>query len=211
MHLINRPTRVTPFSKSLIDLIFVTKALGELHSGVQPIGFSDDSLLYVVTKLRTPISLPQISRFRSFKFVNENAFLDDIEDIDWSEMFINVTEFRDVFLKLSDKHAPYVSVRKKVKGSPWIPSDYKELARDRDYCKSQFYKIKCNNIRNENKTTALWKKYTSLRNKANILNKKLKKAYYRSKIESSKDMKESWNIVKELLPDNKANQCSHIE
>lgn len=132
-------------------------------------------------------------------------------------MFINVTDidvmwdkFRDVFLKLSDKHAPYVSVRKKVKGSPWITSAYKELARDSDYCKSQFHKIKCDNFRNENKTTALWKKYTSLRNKANILNKKLKKAYYRSKIESSKDMKESWNIVKELLPDNKANQCSHI-
>ena len=46
--LIQSPTRITPFSSTLIDLILVSKCLGSLTSGVQSLGLSDHSLVYVI-------------------------------------------------------------------------------------------------------------------------------------------------------------------
>ena len=66
------------------------------------------------------------------------------------------------FLELCNKHAPYIIVRKKLKGSPWINTHYIELARERDFNKNKF---------NETKDVKYWDKYRYFRNKANNLNK----------------------------------------
>ena len=73
------------------------------------------------------------------------------------------------YILRSDKHAPNVTVRKKVNGVPWITEEYICLARERDYNKRQF---------NKTKENCYWLKFKSYRNKANNLNKKLKKQYY---------------------------------
>ena len=77
---------------------------------------------------------------------------------------------------------------KKLKGSPWITNEYLALSRDRDYHKRKFNKLKKQyNDTGQNGDISLkelWEKYKCLRNKANNLNKKLKKEYYHNKLQN---------------------------
>ena len=207
--LIDKPTRVTPNSSTLIDLIFVSKSLGELKSGVLSLGLSDHSLVYVITRVTAPRLTPQISSFRSFRHFQENAFLDELQAIDWNEKLQTHDdvdgkwkEFHSTFLELCNKHAPYITVRKKITVSPWITTQYIELARERDFNKKKF---------NETRDVKYWDKYRVLRNKANNFIKKLKRQYYSDQLgDYSKDLKKKWSILKQLLPSKKSNNNPNI-
>ena len=172
--LIQSPTRITPNSRSLIDLVIVSNCLGSLISGVQSVGLSDHSLVYVILKSQKAKAVPVISRFRSFRNFNEQLFLDDLRNVSWDitdrdNVDLYWDNFKNNFNRICDKHAPIVSVRRKVKGAPWITEEYLQISRERDYNKRKF------DITNDIKYWNAFKKY---RNQSNTLNKKLKKKYY---------------------------------
>ena len=54
--LINKPTRITETSKTLIDVIITNKPVNYLKSGIIHIGISDHSLVYTFRKLSVPKS-----------------------------------------------------------------------------------------------------------------------------------------------------------
>ena len=73
---------------------------------------------------------------------------------------------------MCDRYAPTVSMRQKQRGVPWINDDYLVLARQRDCCRKQFGKTKL---------ISWWHKYQYFRNRANNLNRFLKKKNYYQK------------------------------
>ena len=98
--------------------------------------------------------------------------------------------FKSTFNQLCNKHAPIVSVRKKINGSPWITDDYLKLARERDFLKAKFVKSG-----NEDE----WNKYKKKRNAVNNLNKKLKREYYFSEFnEHLGDPRKTWKTLKKV-------------
>ena len=207
--LIHEPTRVTPNSSTLIDLIYASNSLGQLQCGVQSIGFSDHSLVYALTKVSAHRLTPKISRFRSFRTFDENSFLSDLASIDWDALLaaqddVNLKwkTFKSLFLQLCDKHAPYITVRRKIKGSPWINTEYIETARERDFNKRKF---------NATKDPLYYEKFKCYRNRANNLNKKLKRAFYQDQLRNaSNDMRKGWSILKGLIPNKRSNNGSNI-
>ena len=152
-------------------------------------------------------SVPSVSKFRSFRSFNEDEFKEDLRNIDWSEFdqdHASVDElwnsFKSIFNHLSDKHAPHITVRRKQKGVPWINDEYIQLARDRDYFRKKF---------NQTKESQYWEKYKFYRNKANNLNKLLKKTYYKNKLaKCGNDVGKNWTILKNLLPSKKKESAS---
>ena len=207
--LIQEPTRVTPNSSTLIDLILVSNSFGALQCGVQPIGFSDHSLVYTLTKTSANMFTPKISRFRSFRKFNETAFLDELAAIKWNELLkanndvdSKWSTFHSLFLKLCDKHAPYVTMRPKIKGSPWINTQYIEISRERDFFKRKFLKTR---------DPAYYNQFKSFRNRANTLNKKLKRAFVKEKLQNvGNELKKRWKVLNALLPNNRSNNKSNI-
>ena len=204
---IEHPTRITPYSETLIDLIMHSNSIPVASSGVQTVGFSDHSLVYIVIKSKMSSSIPSISTFRSFRSFDENEFKEDLRNINWAEFenYSSVEElwekFKNLFNELSDKHAPYVTVRRKERGVPWITDEYIQLARDRDYFRKKF---------NQTKENQYWEKYKFYRNKANNLNKCLKTNYYKSKlIKCGNDISKNWSILKNLLPSKKKESTSY--
>ena len=106
---------------------------------------------------------------------------------------ISKRKFKDI----CDLHVPYVTVRKRSRGSPWITNEYLCIARDGNYFKCKFDK---------HRTTDYWEKFKEFRNRANALNKKLKKKYYKNLcIENGDDVKKSWRVLTNLLPRKDAN------
>ena len=177
--IIKEPTRITPHSTTLIDLIFVTHSVTIVESGVQCIGFSDHSLIYFVIKgsCKCRSNLPKISKFRSFHYFDEQKFRSDLSEIEWDGFYSNVNSvqslwdrFKSLLIRLSDTHAPMISVRRKQKGVPWITDEYLKLARERDYYRKRFKKTKLDSD---------WDKFKHYRNRANNMNKYLKRDFYK--------------------------------
>ena len=84
-------------------------------------------------------------------------------------------------------------MRQKQRCVPWINDDYLVLARQWDYCRKQF-----------GKTTFIswWHKYQYFRNRANNVNRFLKKKkYYQDKFQNCGN--ENWKVLTKLIPKKK--------
>ena len=82
-----------------------------------------------------------ITSFRSFRKFNENNFQKELSDYNWDNTVNNQgvekawDDFKEAFNNICNKHAPFITVRKKVNGAPWITQEYLTLARERDFFK----------------------------------------------------------------------------
>ena len=79
--MIKEPTRVTAASRTLIDLALCNKPELITMSGVDHLGISDHSLIYVCRKISIPRNEPKIIRSRQFKHYDKNSFLTELRDI----------------------------------------------------------------------------------------------------------------------------------
>ncbi|MCV6636078.1 hypothetical protein, partial [Candidatus Albibeggiatoa sp. nov. NOAA] len=124
--LIDEPTRITPSTSTLIDLIFTTHQDNILCSGVSHVGISDHSLVYAYRK----ISIPPVSKginlisYRQFKHFNRTNFRNDILAQPWDDIkeLYNPndmwTKWKDLFSSVCDKHAPVKTKRTPPTKSP---------------------------------------------------------------------------------------------
>jgi len=76
--IIDKPTRITEHSRTLIDLIFTNIDQRIVQSGVLQTSLSDRSLIFCVMKAGVPKLPPRKFEYRSFKNYNKNAFVDDL-------------------------------------------------------------------------------------------------------------------------------------
>ena len=112
--LINEPTRITPSTSTLIDLIFTNRPENVYRSGVSHVAISDHSLVYAYRK----ISIPTFSKgvnlitYRQFKHFNSANFYADILAQPWDEIkqLYDPNDmwrrWKELFLNVCEKHAP---------------------------------------------------------------------------------------------------------
>ena len=81
--LINEPTRITEYSKTLIDLIFTNREHKIVQSGVIHTTLSDHSLVYCVMKGGVPKISPKKFEYRSFRNYNKSEFIKDLNQVPW--------------------------------------------------------------------------------------------------------------------------------
>ena len=195
--LIKSPTRVTPHSSTLIDVIFTSNLNNIVCSGVSHIGISDHSLVYVYRKIaqRPPCSGSNHVSFRNFKGFNSDHFRTEIRNQDWNMADHNHpddmwSEWRKLFSAVCEKHAPLKTKRTRASRSPWINSDIKRRMRFRDRLKNKAVKTGDHD---------LWDAYKKIRNQVNNEVKKTKKYYYNNRFHTvSNDSKKTWQTINEL-------------
>ena len=71
---VKEPTRVTEFTSTAIDLVFVNNTHRIVSHGVQEFGASDHSVTFVVKKAGVCKAHVEIRDVRSFKHYNKNHF-----------------------------------------------------------------------------------------------------------------------------------------
>ena len=86
--LITEPTRITPLSRALIDVIFTNLPDNFTCSGVSHIGISDHGLIYVDRKISSPPVIKGTSTimYRQFKNFNRHSFRSDILTQPWDDL-----------------------------------------------------------------------------------------------------------------------------
>ena len=211
MQIVNKATRITPTSKTLVDVILTTNSNICVDTSVIHHSFSDHGLIQTVILSKPKSSSSVINKgvtkkFRSFKDFNVDVFNDDLNKVDWAiddSVSVNAAwnKFVDKFTKVCDAHVPMKTIRFKSDLCPWLENrnDIFDVMHERDF---QHKKAINNNVDNNEH----WSKYKELRNKVNKMMRDAKREYYTDKIEESAgDTKNMWKTLKQLLPNKKGN------
>jgi len=174
--LITDPTRVTVTTSTLLDVIISNVPQLHVTSGVYEISVSDHYLVFTVLQLEKTESNHKTVTFRNYRnfkssdFINDLLECDAITNTEWSSDLLEEKwgNFKEEFLKISNKHVPIETRRLKNRNNPWITPEIVELMYERDYVKKKAVKLKDN---------TLWCKYVSLRNKITQLIRQRKRNY----------------------------------
>ena len=136
------PTRVTLNTSSLLDVIFSNDHESHTVTGVYHTSLSDHYMIYTVYDLVRIIhdSNNKILKFRNYKKFSSGLFIKDIlacdciYDTSWDSSFLEAKwdEFKNVFITVSDIHAPLHCRKLKNRCNPWFHNDILEMIYYRD-------------------------------------------------------------------------------
>ena len=194
-HIIS-PIRITPASKTLIDLIMTKSSDNKI--GVIHLGISDHSLAYICRKVGILRAEPKVVETRQFKNFNSSAFQNDLEMA--FQRYYNINNYtnpnhvwetwKTIFLDVADLHAPLRIRKVKSEYCPWMTNVIKKLAQHKFYLKKKAVKFNSSNYHEA---------YKRCRNELNNKIKVAKTKFYNTKLQKSKNSKEDWNTINILL------------
>ena len=194
--LLTEPTRITQTTKSLIDLCVTNTPDKISQSGVHHLGLSDHSMIYMTRKAKIERTKYQFTKTRDFKQFNKIEFLKDLAKIPWLDLdnYSNPNdmweEWKTLFFRCVDNHAPVKTRQATRKKSPWLSNEIVQNIRQRDYLKKKAISTNDDN---------LWASYKRVRNRTNNSIKLAKKKYYTENLDKNKlDPKETWRLINEL-------------
>ena len=194
------PTRITPLSSTLIDVIFTNLPDNTTCSGVSYIGISDHtvSLIYVYRKISSPSVIKGTSTitYRQFKNFNRNSFRSDILVQPWDDLkgVHNPNEmwlkWKTLFLEVSHIHAPLRSKRGRGSKSPWITTELKKMMHLR-------HRLQIKAIRSGDAID--WNNFKRARNNVNNAIKNAKKSHYLKSFKACDgNSRKTWEIINEV-------------
>jgi len=195
--LITEPTRVTPTSRTLIDVCITNCPDKIVNSGVIHVGISDHSLVYMTRKTRYErTGVHRVIETRLYNNFDKDGFLQDLAQKPWSTVSLHTNPddmwltWRSMFMESVDKFAPLKRKRTKHKKSPWITNDLLRQIHKRNYHKK--LAVTTNDI-------AYWEQYKNVRNQTNNDIKAAKKRYFIDNLEVNKtNPRKTWSLINEL-------------
>lgn len=195
--LIDQPTRVTPETSTILDLIFTSNCSKISNSGVIDCGISDHAITFCTRKVSKDFfGKHNTVKLRSIKNYDVNVFISKLNKVNWFDV-INCeivndawTIFKSKFMSVLDEVAPVKQVRLKQKSELWFNSEILNAISQRDSAYKSFLKTKSQEDH---------KVYASLRNLTQKKIKLAKQTYVKDHIESnSSSIKKLWSSLKNL-------------
>lgn len=209
--LINKPTRVTQNSATLIDNIF-SNILPPPNSGILVTDVSDHFPIF--TSFPLNMSRPDSRRFYTREYSQENIsnFKNNLNSWDWSVVFnapdpdTAFARFIDIFNTLHDKNIPMKSRKsnspKLIPKSPWITVSL---------CKSIYHKNKLYRKYISHPTDSTRFIYVRYKNILTNVLRKSKQNYYAKQFENAKgNIKSSWKVINSVLHNEPRSTISSI-
>jgi len=146
--LIDKPTRITPTSSTLIDNIFTNVIQNSHTSGILYADLSDHLPIWSAGD-SIPRSTPnQQTQFRSFCERNVSFFLEELRGIPWDDVSAfedgqaAFTKFTELFLECFERSFPLVSRRPSGNRSkPWLSAELKRLINRKNKLYKRFIRI----------------------------------------------------------------------
>jgi len=196
--LINRPTRITNQTATLIDNIFCNIAQNSVLDGILLTDISDHLPIFCITANEINISAEENFYSRTYNDTNVNKFKAMLHDIDWNLVKeINdcqkaYTVFHNKFKLCYDKCFPLVRKKQGYKNrKPWLTSGLKLSikVKNRMYVRS----LKCPTLTNV-------KLYREYRNKLHGILRRAEREHYDKLLVTNKNnLSKTWKILKEVI------------
>ena len=209
--IINKPTRVTNKSSSLIDHIYTNNTDKISQTGVIESGISDHFITYCTRKkIKDLVGKHTTVKIRPMKNYSEDIFIENLNGKEWNRVIeekedsgIALEIFNTMFIKSIDEICPEKEIRIKGRTKSWIDIEILEAMRERD---KALYKSNHNKDNPE-----LRAKFNRLRNNVTKLIKKTKSNHFCNKVEEHKNNpKMLWKQFKSLGYSTKSKDKSRI-
>ena len=138
--IIDKPTRTTETSNTLIDLLFVNNNHQITASGVLHVSLSDHSLIYCVIKAGFCRVPTKVIEYRSYKSYSKQSFISDLKQLanfeivnDEQDINTALHKWNELFTDIADYHAPIKKLRTKGVQTPWLTADLSRTMQDHDH------------------------------------------------------------------------------
>jgi len=200
---INKPTRITHKSATLIDNIYTRiNPTHELVTCVMHYDISDHlPLITLIGNRKAPKHKPLTFTFRPLNSNNVNTIIDELNNNNWDmlDSFEDVNEsynyFTNVVDRTIDKHAPIITKTipaSKVIRDPWYS---KGLLKSSRHLHRLYHKAIGKPPNDDTH-----QKYKQYRNILNNLKRTAKQEYYKREFEKHKNsIKKTWQIINNIL------------
>jgi len=199
---IQKPTRITQFSSTLLDVILTNKPELILNSDVVPCPVADHELITATIDIHKPKRKPIIKTFRCQRNYNQNTLCNLLlNDADALSQIIHTDDvdkqvdlFNDIFKKNLNLCAPTVTREIRRPPAPWITLLIKEKMKIRDDLQRK--------LKQDRGNLELQEKYKTEKKFVSSLITKSKSEYFRNSLESKKgDISGTWKIIKSMTPE----------
>lgn len=192
--LISVPTRITQYSATLIDQIFINQNISNSSGTINADLITDHMLIYCELHLSVPKCTQTYVTYRNFNNLNYDDFWSDLQSIPFEDVFyLTDIESKVNFLtkcvtNLFHIHAPVCVKRVSKPHAPWLTDTIKIMIKDREKALSKY--------KNHN-TPENWSDYKIKRNFVLNAIRKEKMAYI-SFLDKQKSSKQLWNALRTM-------------
>ena len=201
-NLINKPTRISKNTSTLIDHIWSNCFDRVKKNGIIFSHITDHFPIFSLFDIKSSNSDSNSDKeyyFRNFSDENLTNFKLSLEQVSWDLVFaasnadVAYENFILIFKNIFEKNFPLV--RRTVKNNnhvnkPYVDSHLKELIREKNKIQKKFSK----------KPLTFGTQYKEIRNKVNSLVRKSKNRYYQTQLNNSaNDIKKTWNVLNGIL------------
>ena len=199
--LINRPTRITKETSTLIDNIFTNNydIKDSLYSGILQTDISDHYIVFHLSE--SDIINSQKNEYNLVRIANADRiaqYVQSIQNTDWT--FLDTyqhcqcyfSKFLTKFKNIYDESFPLVRVKTQYRNRlPWLSKGMKESIK----LKNKLYGISL-----KHPTFYNINRYKTYKNKLTSILKQEEKLYYQSQILANKNnLKKVWTIIKHVI------------
>ena len=205
--LVNRPTRITDLTASLIDNIY-TNNIDDITNTLTSIIITDISDHFPIVHFTPPNphwNKLKCKKFIYKRFITDTAVTNLITDIDNNNLHASIHNERDcqtaftslhnAFITSLNRHMPLKRVIIPDKPTPWLTPGIKKSIQHKNKLYRQY--IKEHNATLKYTYSNHYKKY---RNILTSVLAKAKKKYYVDKLDYFKhNLKKSWDIINEII------------
>ena len=207
--LIDRPTRITINSSTLIDILITNKPDMIINFDVVPCHIADHESIIAVINLKKPRHGPEQKTYRCLRNYSPdklcNLLFDEMESLstilDTDDVDTQTEVLSNIIVKAIDKIAPIETVTINRPPSPWINSEIKEDIADRDRIHGL--------LKSDRKNLDLQNEYKNKKRQVKSSIHRAKSSYFKNEFRScGKNCRKKWKVVKKLIPDKKSNSCS---
>ena len=202
--LINRPTRITEHSATLIDNVFTNGLTNIIHSfqGILISDITDHFPVFTINRSFSHKETEAVLVKRSYSERNKQSFLQLISDLDWNEIYncCDTQQAFSIYYEIFTKHYDACFPKKEIKikynnRKPWLSAGLKQSIKIKNKLYKKSIKIK---------SSYYEMKYKLYKNKTKQLLLKAEKKYYADILAINKgNMKKIWSIMKGIIGKNK--------
>lgn len=204
--LIDKPTRTTSHSTTLLDIIVTNSPALALQHDVIACPIADHDLISVTLDITKPKRQPKIKTFRQLKnyspeilcnlLIAEGQTLNKIYTTDNVDTQVQI--FNEVFIKCLDLCAPFVTQEIRRPFAPWITEELKTIIQQKNDALKDLKKDRSN--------INLETNYKNLKKQVRSSIHHSKTEHYNGKLNNNRgNHKAIWKTIRELIPNNKNN------
>ena len=198
---IDKPTRITRNSSTLLDICLTNNAEMIIKSDVEPSNLADHEVIYIIINIHKPKHEPIVRTYRSHKDYSPNNFCNLLlNNAHYLNCILNTDDtnhqvhiLTKVFNSCLDECAPFITAEITRPPAPWIDDNLKKIIHEKNELKGRLKRDRTNlSLDNEFKET---------KKSVEHCLRTAKKQHFKTEFHNCKgDGGATWKVVEDMLP-----------